>query len=66
MLPEHWFCPLDPEVADVERPAGVLSVRVLGASQVTPTCPAGPSVCTPQLSPGLLAFLQRLYQKQGT
>lgn len=35
MLPEHWFFPLEPGVRDVEKPAGILSVRVLGASQVS-------------------------------
>ena len=34
VLPEHYFYPLDAGVADVERPAGVLSVRVVGAEQV--------------------------------
>ena len=36
VLPEHWFFPLEPGVPDVERPAGVLTVQVLGASQVIP------------------------------
>ncbi|EFN51193.1 hypothetical protein CHLNCDRAFT_141362 [Chlorella variabilis] len=34
VLPEHYFLPIDPGVRDVERPAGVLAVRVLGAENV--------------------------------
>ena len=34
VLPEHFFFPLDPEVGDVERPVGVLAVRVVRADNV--------------------------------
>ena len=34
VLPEHFFFPLDPEIGDVERPVGVLAVRVVRADNV--------------------------------
>ena len=39
VLPEHYFLPIDPGVRDVERPAGVLAVRVLGAENVSGGAP---------------------------
>ncbi|KAI3425058.1 hypothetical protein D9Q98_008436 [Chlorella vulgaris] len=34
VLPEHIFFPIDPSVEDVERPAGVLAVHLIGADHV--------------------------------
>ncbi|KAL4433978.1 hypothetical protein ABPG75_000419 [Micractinium tetrahymenae] len=57
VLPEHWFLPLDPEAKDVERPAGVLSVRVLGASQIPK--PGMLGSCRPMLELFLRATQRR-------
>ena len=35
VLPEHFFFPLDPDIKDVERPVGVLAVRVVRADDVS-------------------------------
>ena len=36
VLPDHAVFPLEPGAPDLERPAGILAVRVLGAEHVSP------------------------------
>lgn len=34
VLPDHYFQPIDAGVPDLERPAGILAVKVEGVSKV--------------------------------